>query len=498
MQSNAKKGFKNIFFGFSGQLIILALGIVVPRLILVGYGSEINGLVNTTNQIYNYVSLLQAGIGQSAVVALYKIKDRQGISEVVSGTQHQFAIAGVLYLLCEIVTSLSLPFIVKSELPYFTIASMTFVSGLPNLISYFVASAYIEVLTVDGKQYVISNITLITTIMSSITKIVLANMQVDIILLQAITCFVGCLKSLFVYIYFKRNYPWVKKTKTYDKSVFVDRAGYIKTQIAWIVFSNTDVLLISCLLDLKAASVYSVYNLVFSAIYTLMNQVYISVGFLLGHEYNKSIELYTKLHDAFDCFFDMLICSTMAIAYAVIIPFIKLYTSGISDVVYVNKLYPILFCGVAILTWSRYAAGNLTSLAGYAKKIGNISMIEAGINVLLSLMLIKVFGIAGALLATVVALLYKSNYLITFVNRKVLKRSPLKTYRILVPNVVLFMILVGMFEYIICISISNYIEFMLKGIICSAIIYPLFFVFNYLFNKNEIVYIFNAMRKAKE
>ena len=54
-----KRGFYNIVFGFSTQIIILALGIIVPRLILVGYGSETNGLLNTVTQIYSYVAFIK-------------------------------------------------------------------------------------------------------------------------------------------------------------------------------------------------------------------------------------------------------------------------------------------------------------------------------------------------------------------------------------------------------------------------------------------------------
>ena len=41
----AKKGMLNIVCGFLGQIVIIAIGIVVPRLVVVSYGSEVNGLL---------------------------------------------------------------------------------------------------------------------------------------------------------------------------------------------------------------------------------------------------------------------------------------------------------------------------------------------------------------------------------------------------------------------------------------------------------------------
>ena len=42
----AKKGVLNVFYGIIGQLITIALGIVIPRLVLISYGSEVNGLLS--------------------------------------------------------------------------------------------------------------------------------------------------------------------------------------------------------------------------------------------------------------------------------------------------------------------------------------------------------------------------------------------------------------------------------------------------------------------
>lgn len=80
-----KKGIYNLLCGVGTQIIILAMGIIVPRLILLGYGSEVNGLLNTVTQIYGYVALLEAGVGITTIQALYKpiaVKDTQAISEL--------------------------------------------------------------------------------------------------------------------------------------------------------------------------------------------------------------------------------------------------------------------------------------------------------------------------------------------------------------------------------------------------------------------------------
>ena len=69
---NSTKGLKNITYGMLSQFITIALGIIIPRLVLVNLGSEANGLLNSTASILSYMSLLEAGVGTATLQALYK------------------------------------------------------------------------------------------------------------------------------------------------------------------------------------------------------------------------------------------------------------------------------------------------------------------------------------------------------------------------------------------------------------------------------------------
>lgn len=73
---------RNAVTGLITQLIIIALGLIVPRIMITNYGSDTNGLTNTLTQIFSYIALLEAGIGQSTRNALYKPiteNDRDGV-----------------------------------------------------------------------------------------------------------------------------------------------------------------------------------------------------------------------------------------------------------------------------------------------------------------------------------------------------------------------------------------------------------------------------------
>ena len=86
------------------------------------------------------------------------------------------------------------------------------------------------------------------------------------------------------------------------------------------------------------------------------------------------------------------------------IPFVKLYTVGITDVNYIYTQLPLLFSLIQILSWSRYVSGNLTGIAGYAKQTSYISLLEAILNLTLSILFVYKYGIVGVLFATLISL----------------------------------------------------------------------------------------------
>lgn len=496
MENKFNKSIKNVIWGILGQVITLALSFIVPRLILVNYGSEINGLTNTISQIYTYVALLEAGIGQSAMFALYHSKSHEQSSSILAAAKKQYRRTAYVFVGCVVLLTIVLPFLIKTELKWWYVLLITLMAGIPSVLSFLTTAAYSQLLAVDGKHYVGSNLNLCASCVSSIAKIILANLQINILILQLAFCLISCSKTLFYVLYFRNHYTWIDNKAIPDESTFVDRKGYVKTSLAWVVFSNTDVLLISVLCDLKMASVYAVYNMVFSAIYSLLNQLYTSTSFVLGHEYNKSISSYISLHDSFDAFFDMIVCAVMSVTYILILPFVRIYTSGITDVEYIYSELPLLFCSVQILSWIRYVSGNLTSLAGHAKKIGNISVIETIINVASSVVLIYFFGIAGALMGTIIALLFKSIYIIIFAN-KCLNRSSVHSFKICLSNIFLFGCVVLLNEFL-KINPTTYGSFILYGVILSFSFLIVFYLFNLVINKKEtLLYTSIFCRKVR-
>ena len=119
------RGLKNIVFGLLNQLITIAFGLILPRMFIMNYGSETNGLISSVNQVYTYVALLEAGIGTASLQALYKTiasNDHKETNAVLAATNHFYRRTGLWYLVAVCVLSVGFPFVIKSEIPKTTIS----------------------------------------------------------------------------------------------------------------------------------------------------------------------------------------------------------------------------------------------------------------------------------------------------------------------------------------------------------------------------------------
>ena len=481
MGNNKASGIKkNLFFSIFSQFTIMALGIIIPRLVIVSFGSEVNGLLSTVTQIFTYVALLEAGIGNASVNSLYKPianSDKHQISDVLSATKKYYRKITRIYFLCVIVLAAVYPLIVKGDLSYQTVALVILFQGLSGVLNFYFVAAYKQLLIADGKNYIIQNITLIVYVLSSISKIILILYGFDIVLLQFIYFLIHCGQVAIYVSIIKKKYKWLVDHKNPDMDALSQRNAFLIHEISGTVFSSTDTFVLSTFCSLKVASVYSVYNMVFIALNSMINSINSGLVYILGQTYAKDKTRYEKTHDVYDSLYMALVFSLMSVAFIMIIPFVNLYTKDVTDIEYVDFKLPILFAVIQLMSCSRAVSARLITIAGHAKATQWRSLAEAIINLVSSLVLVHWIGIYGVLLGTVIALTYRINDIIIYANKHILKRSPFKTYKKILLNVSLFCVFIVaalILNNFLIASCKSYFHFAIWGLaftIFSFVIY---------------------------
>src|SRR5699024_5594834 len=108
-------------------------------------------------------------------------------------------------------------------------------------------------------------------------------------------------------------------------------------------------------------------------------------------------------------------------------PFVKLYTIGVEDVNY----HAPLFSFILVLAYTIYSFRApyqlLIFAAGHYKQTQVSSIIEALINVSVSVLLVNQLGLVGIAIGTFCALAYRTLYLVFYLSKNIINR-PIKMF----------------------------------------------------------------------
>lgn len=471
--SNRKKSIKNLLYSVLSQIITIAFGLILPRLWVVSYGSEVNGLLSSLSQLLVYLNLFEAGIGTATMQALYRPisqNDWDGVNGVLSASNEYYHKTGRWYLIGLLTICVVYPLVVDSSLSIFTVCGAVFFSGIGNVITFYFQSKYRFLLQTDGKLYIITNLTTVVTVLTSLAKVLLISLGVNIVVVLAAAFVIQCLPTAFILLYVKRNYPQVDLSVTPNYDAVSQKNSVLVHQISTLIFRNTDVLILTVFCDLKLVSVYSMFKMVTSQLETLLDIPFNSISFALGQTYHSDKKLYCKRISMVESYYSAAVYALFSVALFLFLPFMRLYTAGVTDVNYIDPWLAVFFVCCSLLDKSRVQMLATINYAGHFRNTLRQTITESVINLTTSLIGVYFLGIYGVLLGTIAALLYRTNDIIIYANRKLLNRSPWKSYSIYVVNIALFVLTQVLFNILFDpLAITSYFRFVLVGVASSAL-----------------------------
>ena len=496
MLANKKREIKNIIYLSISQLITISISIILPRLYLVNYGSEVNGLLNSTNQFLIYLSLFEAGIGTVTLQALYgpiANKETGLINGILSATNQYYRKTGLLYLIGLLLLSIIYPIMADTNLNYFEISLIVFFSGFANVILFFFQGKYNLLLQAEGKNYIISNLNTIINILIAIAKIILILNGFNAVDIIIASFFIRLLQSIYVVYYIKKNYLWIDLSVAPRTELLSQKNYSLIHQFAGMVFQNTDILLLTFFCDLKIVSVYSIYKMVVSHIESVLSILTNSINFAMGQLFQVNKNRFSTAIDTFEIFYSACSFALFSVALTLYTPFIELYTAGIHDKDYLDPFLPVLFVTISLLTIMRTPMLYTINYAGHFKLTTPQSIIETIINLVVSIIGVQFWGIYGVLLGTIIALFYRTNDIIIYANTKILKRSPVKTYFIYAVNICMMLILQYFFN-VFTINIFSWTSFIFAGLCCTAISLIAMLLINIVIFRENSIFLFHVIK----
>ncbi len=489
----------NLISSLVYQLVLISLSFLLPRLYLENFGSEVNGVLSTIKQIFTYMCLLEAGVGLATTQALYKRigeNDFESASEVLSATNSYYKKTGVIYSAIVLIIALVYAYLIPTSINNHVLFFIVILNAVPSLFSYFVQAKYRILMEVDGRKYVINNSETILQFASNVGKILVLLLTDSLILIQLVYCVIALIQLIYLYFYAKRRYKWLDLKAKPDFNAIAQKNSVLVHQLSGMVFNNTDVILISILCDFKAVSIYAIYNIFFSQVQNFITSIVSSFTFALGQMFHTDKEKFYRLFNAYETFYIMVTCIIYTLMAVFLLPLIQIYTSGINDAEYTNVVLLLLFVVMNLIANFKLPSNGVIEYSGDFEKTRSYAVWEMIINITVSVVAIVYFGICGAILGTIAALLYRGIMTVYFSNRKVLERSQMCTYKNIVINTIVFIVIMAVF-FVDSFSKLSFLKLLVKGIIHSIWIAGLYIAVNFAFNRSAFTTVFELFGRKK-
>lgn len=430
MASRTKKAMYNTAVMMAYQITTTVCGLILPRLILQNYGSAYNGTISSITRFISFISILRLGVAGATRVELYRSlakKDIEKTSGIINATElYMRQIAYVLLGYIVILTCV-FPWLVDGSLNKWGVAALVLIIGAGTFAEYFFGITYNTLLTADQHAYVYFIIHGIATVLNTAIGALLISFGASIYIVKLGSAILFFLCPVVLSLYVKKRYKLIKDIKP-DKSALSQKNDVMAQSIANIVHSNVDVTVLTLFTSVQVVSVYSVYNLVIASITKMMNIFTTGFEAAFGNMFAK--QEYANIERNL-CVYEFFIAAYISIVfsctYVLMLPFVSLYTKGVTDIEYILPTFALLTLIAESLQCFREPYRTIVQAAGKYKETRNGAIIEALINLVISVIAVFQFGIIGVTLGTIAANLFRTVQYVCFVSSNLLKRSVIRT-----------------------------------------------------------------------
>ena len=418
-----KKASINILFSILSYVISTIPVFLVRKVFLDTLGSELLGLNSLFSNILSYLSIVEMGIGSAIIFSLYRPYAENDQVKVKGYLQYYskfYKIVGTTILVIGLLLVPGLDIFIKEQVNLFD-AKMYFILFLINTVITYYFSYKLCILNVAQEGYKISIAMAISKLVISTLQIIFLKLNYNMYVYLLIQIIINLFYYLIINKYISVKYEWLEYTEgkiNYSEKENLKKriSALFMHKIGNVIVFGTDNIVISYFINLNTVSKYNSYIMIINAfkniIENMMNSITPSIGNLLVmDDKNKAYEVHKKLF-----FMSFWIVSTIVILlYNVITQFVQIW---------LDESQVLSKFTVAIILFNLYFQLMRSSVERFKEGSGNYhqdkysAFIEAIINLIFSILLVKKIGLPGVFIGTLI-----SNIMVVF------WMKPLITYK---------------------------------------------------------------------
>ena len=408
--NRTQKVMRNSAVNLIGQILTILLSFISRKVFIQYLGVEMLGLKSTFASILNALSLAELGFQQVIVFHLYGVlakDDKKQINALVNIYKLVYRCIGCFFIgaaLC------CLPFlqVFLSDIEVTPVVRAYFmVQALTGACTYFLAYKR-NILYADQSSYISGLIDTIVNTTGTLISISVAILTRNFLLFLAVDLVKNYLSNLFVHIACTKRYPYLH-TEKIDwkllKKIAASLKDVVLERLAGYIYVSTDNLLISMFISTVQVGFLNNYIMIINHIKNLIKSLSTPLIPALGNkvalEQNdaQQINTFSLLEQVYFWLTGLAVVPVYVLADS----FIQMY---LGERYVLPHLILFLMCVDLYVHINQDSCLSFLTANGLFRKRRNISIGGAIINIVVSLLLMKTFGIAGILAGTAVSQVY--------------------------------------------------------------------------------------------
>lgn len=508
MKSERKKSsFKNMITAVSSNVLTIIVGLVAQAIFIKILGSEYLGLNGLFSNVISMLGIVELGMGSAIIYNMYKPIAEENHEKIKSLMQFYKKSYRIITLIISIIGIMIIPFIkyivdIESVTVGINVYLVYILFLLETICSY-ILSYKRSMLYADQKEYITNIIHMGYTILVNTMQLTFLYFTHDYYLYLIIKVMMRLVENIVISSYVNRRYSYLldnnvtKLDSKTEKDIFQKIKALFFHKIGTFIVSGTDNIIISKYLGLVTVGLYSNYYMIINAVQTVINHIIqatrASVGNLLVTESKtKQFDIFNKIR-----FVNFWIsCFSSICIFVIMDSFITIWIGY--KFVLPTKVLLVLVINFFIVS-SRSTYGAFKEAAGIFYEDRFVPIIESLLNIVLSIIFVKKFGLMGVFMGTIASGLVLWCYSYPkYVYNKLFGRKISDYIKETIYYFIIFILIAGFtYSLAILISFDNvYLQFISNVLI--ALIVPNVIML-LLFSKDEnFKYFINMLKGLKK
>ncbi|WP_303852222.1 lipopolysaccharide biosynthesis protein [Seleniivibrio woodruffii] len=418
--ANAKR---NIIFDLFIKLVTILVAFFSIPIYLNCLGDELFGANQLLSQLMTYINLAEAGLGASLLVALYGTlanNDTEGSVNLIAAAHRIYNYIGIFVCISATIFSFFIGNLFDIAVEHRFQVQVAFIFYSCSIGISLCMMAPTMLIRADQKYYNIAAFFLVLNPFGVIISIIFLKLGFSLISV-AFSVFVA---NFFAYYLSNRRvkklYPWLKLKSEHPnykqlksvKYVFIDK-------LLVVAVFQTDYILISYFISVAAVSTYAIYNTFFIVLRTFLWIPINHLQYGLGEMFYKSdLESIRRIwRDVISAGF-ILVGAVCITVYFQIDYFVSLW---VGKEYVLDKPIVILFLINLVYLITVHPSTMVVSARNMFKERVPGSFMEMSLNLIFSVILMKKYGVFGAVLGTTIGHLSSNAWFIPYLASKILE-----------------------------------------------------------------------------